>query len=150
MDFYPVSEERYYLQRLSRFLNYTLSTSFLYISSFFWSFVFTVAVIASIIFLPLMMYAFIKLRKKAWIISFVLTVIVPSAAFIVLGYILGYLKAFLFIPLAFFYFYCFILKNVINDRLEELLAHERLELEKEEEKKKNELWLSRFDNHDNE
>lgn len=133
MDLSEAKEERYYLLKLSRYLNYGMSGSLLYILSFFWSIVIIAAIIASLVFVTLMLYIFIKLRKIAWLVSFLIIVIIPSTAFLILGYSLGYLSIFLLIPLAFFYFYCFILKNMINDRLEEVFALERRLLEKEEE-----------------
>ena len=148
MDFYPISEERYYLQKLSRYLNYQISTSLLFISSFFWGFVLTAAIIATLVFTPLMFYVFIKLKKKSWLITFLVFVIIPTIACIIIGNMLGYLSAFIFIPLAFYYFYCFMLKNVINDRLEELISHERLQIEREEERENKMLWQRQFNQDD--
>ena len=145
MELQLINEERYYLKKLSKFLNYQLSTSLLYIASFFGEIFIAVAIIATIIFTSLMLYVFFKLKKKAWILTFLIFVIIPTIASIIIGYMLGLLMGFIFIPLAFFYFYCFMLKNVINDRLEELFAKERLELEREEEKENNKLWQSQYD-----
>ncbi len=137
MELQTITEERYYLKKLSKFLNYQISTSLLYIASFFGGILIIVAIIASIIFTSLMFYVFFKLRKKTWLLTFIIFVIVPSIVCIIIGYMLGLLMGFIFIPLAFYFFYCFILKNIINDRLEELFAKERLELERENEKENN-------------
>ena len=148
MELYSISKERYYLQKLSRILNYELSTSLLYLASFFGGLIITIAIIATIAFTPFMLYVFFKLRKKAWLISFLVFVIVPTIAFVILGYMLGYLSVFIFVPLAFYYFYCFMLKNVVNERLKELLYKEKLQLETEEERKNKILWQKQFDNDD--
>ncbi|MHB8580663.1 MAG: hypothetical protein ACYDA4_12525 [Ignavibacteriaceae bacterium] len=108
----------------------------------------TAAIIATLVFTLIMLYIFIKLKKKSWLITFLVFVIIPTIACIIIGYKLGYLSAFIFIPLAFYYFYCFMLKNVINDRLEELLSHERLQIEREEERENKMLWQRQYNQED--
>ncbi len=145
---YPVSEERYYLEKLSRYLNFHISTSVLFILSLFWGIALIAAVAATVLFLSFMLYVFIRLRKKAWIITFLAFVILPAIACIIFGYMLGYLSSFMLLSLAFFYVYFFILKYVINDYLEELLSRERLQMEREEENQKKLLWQSQFNRED--
>ena len=145
MELSLINEERYYLKKLSKFLNYQFSTSLLFVASFFGGFIIDVAILASIILVPMMLYMFIKLKKKAWLLTFLIFVILPSIATIIVGYKLGLLMGFIFIPLAFYLLYCFMLKNVINDRLEELLAKERLAIEREAERENNKLWQGQYD-----
>jgi hypothetical protein len=106
----------------------------------------TVAIIAAIIFVPIMLYILFRLKKTSWIILFCIIVLVPLAICIILGLEIGYLSVFLLISLAFFYCYFFILKYMVNDSLHELLAREELELEMKEEKEKKSAWESQFKN----
>ncbi len=80
----------------------------------------------------------------SWIISFGVVVIIPLTISIIVGLEIGYVYAFLLISLGFYYCYCFILKYIINDRLNELLAREELELERESEKESMSLWENQF------
>ena len=136
MELYFTSNERYYLQKLSKVLNYHLSTSLLFILSYFSGILLTAAIIAAMIFVPIMLYIFFRLKKTAWIISFCIIVLVPLTICIILGLEIGYLSVFLLISLAFFYGYFFILRFMVNDSLRELLAREELEVEKNAEKYK--------------
>ncbi len=136
MELNLISDERYYLQKLSRFLNYNISTSLLFILSYFGGILLVAAIIAAIIFTLLMLYVFIKLKKVSWIISFCIIVIIPIIIGLILGYEIGNLYVFLLISLGFYYFYCFVLKYMVNDRLKEIFSFEESELErkaKEEE-----------------
>ena len=146
MELYFTSDERYYLKKLSKVLNYHLSTSLLFILSFFSSIMLTAAIIAAIIFVPIMLYILFKLKKTSWIILFCIIVLVPLTICIILGLEIGYLSVFLLISLAFFYGYFFILRFMVNDSLHELLAREELELEMKEEKEKKSAWESQFKN----
>ena len=146
MELYFTSDERYYLKKLSKVLNYHLSTSLLFILSFFSSIMLTAAIIAAIIFVPIMLYILFKLKKTSWIILFCIIVLVPLTICIILGLEIGYLSVFLLISLAFFYGYFFILKYMVNDSFHELLAREELELEMKEEKEKKSAWESQFKN----
>ena len=146
MELYFTSDERYYLQKLSKVLNYHLSTSLLFILSFFSGILLTAAIIAAMIFVPIMLYIFFRLKKTSWIISFCIIVLMPLIISIILGLEIGYLSVFLLISLAFFYCYFFILKYMVNDRLHELIAREELEVEKNAEKYKTSAWESQFKN----
>ena len=71
-------------------------------------------------------------------------VIVPMIICIILGLQFGYLSAFVLIPLGFFYFYCFIIKLIVNDQLKEMSAGEELKRQKTEEQNEQELWQNQL------
>ena len=144
MELNLISEERYYLEKLSKILNYNFSTSLLFILSFFGGILLAAAVIAMILFTFLLLYVFMKLKKISWIISFGIVVIIPLTISIIIGLEIGYLYAFLLVSLGFYYFYCFTLKYIVNERLNELIAHDELELERKSEKEKMSLWENQF------
>lgn len=132
MDMYFIPEEQYYLQKLSRYLNYELSTSVLYFLSYAWGITLTLAIIAAVIFIPFILYIFIKARKVSWLISFCVIVIIPVVGCIIIGLKFDNFLILILIPLGFFYFYCFIMKLVINDHIKEIIAREKLRKERNE------------------
>jgi len=144
LDIEIISEQRYYLQKVSRYLNYELSTSLLCFLSYNWSITLFLAIIASTIFAPFMLYIFYRIRKFSWIISFLIVVVVPIIICLILGLKLGYLSAFILIPLGFFYLYCFIIKLMINDQLKEMASREELKRKRSEKQKEQELWQKQF------
>lgn len=144
MDLELISEEQYYLKKVSRYLNYELSTSMLFFLCYAWGITLILAIIAATFFAPFMLYVFYKSRKYSWIISFFIVVVIPIIICIILGLTLGYLSAFVLIPLGFFYFYCFILKLMVNDQLKEIVAGEELKKKKAEEQKEQEIWQRQF------
>ena len=140
-----VSEEQYYLRRLSIYLNYELSTVILYLLSHLGIITLILVVIAATVFAPYMLFVFFKLRKFAWIVSFVVMVIFPLIICIIIGLKVGYLPAFILIPLGFFYFYCFILKFSVSDQLKEISTREERKRKMEEDAKEKLLWLKQFE-----
>jgi fatty acid desaturase len=89
------------------------------------------AIIAATIFTPYMVYIFIKEKKIAWIISFLVVVIIPFIICIILGIKTGYVTVFILIPLGIFYFYCFVLKLTVNEQLKEVIAEENLQIKRD-------------------
>lgn len=144
MDFEIISEERYDLNKVNRYLNYELSASVLYFLSFAWGITLIAAIIAASIFAPYMLYIFYRNRNFSFIILFLVVVVIPLITCIVLGLKFGYLAVFVLIPLGFFYFYCFILKLILNDKLKEMAAGEELKRKKTEERSEKELWQKQF------
>jgi hypothetical protein len=132
MEINPIPDKRYYLEKLSKILNYHLSTSILFLLSFFSLIGLILLIIAAAIFTPYMLYLFFKERKTSWLLSFLIFVIFPLIICIILGLKFNYLSVFLLIGLTFFYFYFFIMKFVVNDQLSELTAAEELQREKDE------------------
>jgi len=140
MEMESISSERYYLTKLDKYLNYGLSSSILFVLTYLWDLTLVLAIPAATIFTVYMVYVFIKEKKIAWITWFIVTVITPFIFCIIVGLKTGYLGALLLIPLGFFYFYCFMLKFSIKDRLSEVIAKEELQLNREEEWKELQIW----------
>ena len=135
MDNELVSDEQFYLRRLSIILNYTLSTSILYFLEYAGQNTLVLVIIGAALFIPYMLYVFFRLKKIAWIISFVIVVILPLIICIILGLKFGYLDAFALIPPGFFYFYCFVLKFSVSDQLKEISTRDELKTKMDEEEK---------------
>jgi hypothetical protein len=134
LDIDFISEERYYLEKLSRYLNYELSSSVLLFLNYAWGFTFILAVIAAAVFVPFMLYVFVKCRKIAWMVAFIIVVAVPFTICTIFSLKSVYSSVLMFIALGFFYFYCFMLKFPVKDQLEEVIAREELQKKIEQEK----------------
>ena len=99
--------------------------------------------LAAILFTPYIFYVLSKEKKFGWIILFFIMIIIPE----VLGYLIFKdtlaFEAALLIPLAFFYFYCYLIKYEVDKWIGEYNWHqERLQQKKErEERIKNEMML---------
>ncbi len=95
------------------------------------------------IFTPYIFYVLIKEKKIGWVILYFIMIPIPE--------LLGYLifketlafEAALLIPLAFFYFYCYLIKFEVDKWLADYSWHqERLQQKKEtEDRIKNEMIL---------
>jgi len=140
LDINIVSSERYNLEKMSRYLNYELSTAVFYFLSYAWGFTLLLAIIAATLFTPFLLFVLFKEKKIAWLISFFISVIIPLIICIILGVIYGHLAAFILVPLGFFYLFCFVFKYSVNDRLAELKAREDLNRKREERRLEKEIW----------
>ena len=145
MDNELISEEQYHLRKLSVYLNYELSTVVLYLLTYLWQITLVLAIIAATLFVPYMLYIFFRLKKVAWLISFGIVVVIPFIICIIIGLNVGYLAAFLLIPLGFFYFYCFLIKLAVRDQLSEISTRDEFNKQREGEDKEKLLWLKQFD-----
>jgi len=134
------SGERYHLTRLSKVLNYELSSSVLFLLAFVSVFAIPLLMLAAIVFTPIMLFDLYKSNKKGWIAAFVVIVIVPLLIILIIGMNSGDIKTFLFIPLAPFYLYTFLLKLSVNERVQELKAREQYEKEKLLRKQELQEW----------
>jgi len=107
--------KNYNVKRLNQWLNYELSTSVLLLLSWFWGITILLMTITAILFTPFMLKILFQERRYGWIIFFVLIIIIPAICtyFLVKGTTYKFVLE--LIPLAFFYFYCFILKLTIRD-----------------------------------
>ncbi len=135
MDLDIISNERYYLEKLNKGLNFTLPTSLLFLFSWFTGIALVLMAIAATLFAPIMLFVFLKSKKYSWLITFFIFVILPLIGFAILAFKDSSLSFFVLIPLIFFYIYCFILKLILADQLEELRARDELRLKEEYEKK---------------
>lgn len=102
-----------------------------------------VIALAALLFTPYIFYVLSKEKKFGWIILFFIMIIIPE----VLGYLIFKdtlaFEAALLIPLAFFYFYCYLIKYEVDKWIGEYNWHqERLQQKKEyEERMNNEMIL---------
>ncbi len=122
------------LEKLYTYLNYEISSSILFVASWFFAFFIPLLFIAAIIFTPFMLYVLYKESKNSWVIAFVLLIIIP-AIFTAIFY--PELSMFGLIP---FYFYCFVLRMEARDWLHEKKAKNEMIIQKiKMEKEKAEL-----------
>jgi hypothetical protein len=77
------------------------------------------AIIAAILFAPFMLYVLFKEKRYGWIIFFIIIVLLPLLIDVLFFYHTNVYLILLFIPLALFYFYCFLLRITIRDWMQE-------------------------------
>ena len=111
-------DKNYNLRRLRYWLNYSLSSSALFFLWYFTSLAVFILTIAALIFAPFMLKVLFEEKKWGWIIFFIITIIFPIAAVYIFLFKTNYFQAIGLIPLALFYFYCFLLRLTITDWLE--------------------------------
>ena len=106
------------LVKLKYYLNYELSSTLLFI---LWYSPFTLIVVSilAIVFAPFMIYVLYKTGKKGWLIFFTIMIILPPVSFVIFAGFNFYLMVLLYVELGLFYFYCVILRFVVNDWVEE-------------------------------
>jgi len=121
------------LSRLSKVLNYQLSTTLLLILLYAGLLTLLAATIAAILFSPYMLYILYLEKKNGWIIFFVVMVLLP----IIVIFLFAPLVL-LFIPLALVYFYYFTLRLVVRDWIQEKNAKRELQEQILQSKKKHE------------
>ena len=99
---------------------------------------------AAILFTPYIFYVLIKERKFGWIITFFVMIIIPLL-FVHFKFLDAlFHDEIILIPLAFFYFYCFLIKYDVDRWLSDYYSHQEfLQQEKEwaERKKQQNLFL---------
>lgn len=87
---------------------------------------------AAILFTPYIFYVLIKERKFGWIITFFVMIIIPLLFVHFLFLDALFHDAIILIPLAFFYFYCFLIKYDVDRWLSDYYSHQEfLQQEKE-------------------
>lgn len=106
---------KYNIRRLQHWLDYELSTSLLFFLNWFWNIAIVLMTIAAVLFTPFMLKVLIEERRIGWIIFFVIIVVIPVFILFILNMELTNKLFFGLIPLALFYFYCFLLRIVIRD-----------------------------------
>jgi hypothetical protein len=141
MIFEVHSNEKKYLEKLGRALNYELSSSLLLLVSYLWP----LLAVAAILFTPFMLFSLWRAGKTGWLVTFGIMVILPIIAFLIFGRHSGYVGIALFIPLGFFYLYTFLLRLSINDRVNELRAKEKSQLESKLRKEELVQWQKTID-----
>lgn len=87
---------------------------------------------AAILFTPYIFYVLIEERKFGWIITFFVMIIIPLLFVHFLFLDALFHDAIILIPLAFFYFYCFLIKYDVDRWLSDYYSHQEfLQQEKE-------------------
>lgn len=107
--------KNYNVRRLQQWLGYEISTLLLMLLSWFWNIAIILMIIAAFLFTLFMLKILFEERRFGWIIFFFLFVIIPTCGFFFLEIDASYKFAIEMIPLALFYFYCFVLKLAIKD-----------------------------------
>jgi hypothetical protein len=148
MDIEIKSRENYYLSKLNKYLRYELSSPILFFGGYFIGPLIFLAYAVAIIFTPYMLYVLFQLKKTGWIITFFAIVVIPAVIFWSLGLKLGYTSIFMLIPLGLCYFYFFILKYTVSDRLRELENRLELEAKRKAAKKEQQQWEMQFKDKD--
>ena len=121
------------LGKLSKVLNYQLSTTLLFLLWYGGGLTLLAVTIAAVLFSPYMLYVLYLEKKTGWITFFVVLVLLP-----IIGIILSPMIELLFVPLALVYFYYFLLKFVVRDWIQEKNAKYELQKQMLESKKKRE------------
>lgn len=140
MDFnFTTTQDVHLLKNLYRYLNYELSSALLFIL------VFTpvgAILIASaiLIFTPYMLYVLYKTKKRGWLASFIILIMVP---YIALHTIIGpsdYNFIFSAVIMFFFFLFCILLKLALREQLAEISARRQFELRQELKKDDFKNW----------
>lgn len=132
------------LTRLSKYLNYQISTVGLFVLSFLsLGFIFLVT-IAAIIFTPFMLYVLYKEKKNGWIIFFVILVVIPFILSTILHFTVTFIFPWYLIVLVLFYFYCFLLRMEVNNWMRERRLKLQYLLEKQRRDDETEVFMSQF------
>ena len=123
------------------FLNFNLSLLGINISSMELAII--LITIAAILFTPYILYILIIEKKIGWIITFFSMTLFPLIFIYAFFREAIFYDALILIPLLLFYFYCYLIKFVVDKWLSECSwHHERLQQKKEtEERMKNEMIL---------
>lgn len=106
--------KNYSIKRLQKWLDYELSTSVLLILQYVHGIAFVFAVIASVIFTPIMLKSLLDEERYGWMIFFAIIVGLPIT-FLLLVVNSTWFDIVMYIPLGAFYFYCFLLRLAIKD-----------------------------------
>lgn len=112
-------DKNYNIKKLKYWLNYSLSSFSLYLLSWFWGVTIFLVIGAAIIFTPYMLKILYEERRIGWIIFFIIIVVMPLVIIYISFKGSIYLRVLELIPLATYYFYCFLLRITISDWLDE-------------------------------
>lgn len=120
----PKLENIHRLEKLYKYLNYEVSSSLLYLASWFIPMFIPLLILAAVIFTPFMLYVLYIQNKKGWITAFVVLVILPVVIVSIYAPLLA------MIALAPFYFFCFVLRIEVKGWITEMRARNDLALQK--------------------
>lgn len=106
-----------HIDRLASFLNYQISASLLFISSFVvWIFIIAALIVAGI-FIPYMIYVLLKEGKNGWIFFFNLMILPPLIISVI--FLPSYFSSAVMISVGLFYCYCFFLRMAVGEWIRE-------------------------------
>lgn len=103
-------QKNYNVLRLQQWLDYELSTAALLFLSYFWRFTLLIIIIVAVLFTPFMLKILFEEKRFGWIFFSIILVILPAVIFLFLRIDSSYKIILELIPLALFYFYCFLLR----------------------------------------
>lgn len=116
-----ISKEDALLYKLKHILNYELSSSVFYFLHFSAGMiVLYLSALAAIIFTPFLIYVLAKSHKFGWLAIFVIIVVLPAIVILIISPKTIYSQIFLLIQLGAFYAYCFVIRLVVVDWVEEI------------------------------
>ncbi|MBI1938616.1 MAG: hypothetical protein HYS25_10885 [Ignavibacteriales bacterium] len=139
------AESDYLLTKLKFYLNFELSASALYILSYSYGSVLVLSAGAALIFTPFIIYSLYKTQKFFWLSSFFVLIIIPSPIVYLVSEDKTFFSVLLFVELGVFYFYCVILRFVVNDWAEEIRWREIRKLQKAEFEMSKKMFMEQFD-----
>ncbi|MCF6271288.1 MAG: hypothetical protein L3J41_16365 [Melioribacteraceae bacterium] len=120
----PKLENTLRLEKLYKYLNYEISSSILFIGSWFIPIFIPILFLAAIGFTPYILYVLYKERRNGWLLTFILMVLLPVVMLLIFAY---HYFVFSLIP---FYLYCFLLRFEAKGWLTEMRARNDLVLQK--------------------
>lgn len=133
------------LTRLSKYLNYQLSTTLLFALSFMFGFFLLLLIGAAIVFTPYMLYVLYQENRKGWIIFFIILVIIPLIAAVIISFTVTYIFPLYLIVIGLFYLYCFLLRLKVNNWLCDRRARMQYILEKQRCDDETKAFMSQLD-----
>ena len=107
--------KNYNVKRLQYWLTYELSSSILLLLNLFYGVTIILAIIAAVAFTPFMLKILFQEKRFGWITFFCVLVMIPLVLVYLFFYESKLFMVWKYIPLAAFYFYCFILRIAISD-----------------------------------
>lgn len=132
------------LTRLSKYLNYEIAGSVLFLFSFFAGFLIFFLIVAALVFTPFMLYVLYKENKNGWIVFFFILIVVPFILSIIFHLTVSFVFPWYLIVLALFYFYCFLLRIEVNNWMRERRSKLQYIIEKQKRQNETEVFMSKF------
>ncbi len=132
------------LTRLSKYLNYEIAGSVLFLFSFFAGFLIFFLIVAALVFTPFMLYELYKENKNGWIVFFFILIVVPFILSIIFHLTVSFVFPWYLIVLALFYFYCFLLRIEVNNWMRERRSKLQYIIEKQKRQIETEVFMSKF------
>lgn len=133
------------LTRLSRYLNYEIAGSVLFLFSFFAGFLIFFLIAAAIVFTPFMLFVLYKENKKGWIVFFFILIVIPFILSTIFHFTFSFVFPWHLIVLVLFYFYCFLLRIEVNNWMRERRSKLQYLMEKQRRENETEVFMSQFD-----